>query len=49
VRLGHLDRELFELFLRTGVHLRFARRFLDAAQIDEVDIEAALQRARQPA
>ncbi|MBL0168287.1 MAG: GAF domain-containing protein [Propionivibrio sp.] len=49
VRLGHLDRELFELFLRTGVHLRFARCFLDATQIDEVDIEAALQRARQPA
>ena len=49
VRMGHLDRELFELFLRTSVYLRFARRFLEAAQIDEVDIEAALQRARQPA
>lgn len=49
VRMGHLDRELFELFLRTGVHLRFAQRFLDAPQIDEVNIEAALQRARQPA
>lgn len=49
VRIGHLDPDLFELFLRTGVHLRFAQRFLDAPQIDEVDIDAALQRARQPA
>jgi HD-GYP domain-containing protein (c-di-GMP phosphodiesterase class II) len=45
VRMGHLDRELFELFLRSGVHLRFAERFLDSNQIDAVDIEAALQRA----
>ena len=45
VRMGHLDRDLFELFLREGVHLRFAQRFLDARQIDEVDIEAALRRA----
>ena len=45
VRMGHLDRDLFELFLREGVHLRFAQRFLDARQIDAVDIEAALRRA----
>ena len=44
VRQGHLDRELFELFLRAGVHLRFARRFLDASQIDEVDVEETLRR-----
>ena len=45
VRMGHLDRNLFELFLRSGVHLRFAERFLDSNQIDAVDIETALQRA----
>lgn len=49
VRMGHLDRDLFELFLHTGVHLRFARRFLDEPQIDQVDIEVARQRARQRA
>jgi len=46
VRMGHLDYELFALFLRTDVHLRFAQRFLDPRQIDQVDVEAALQRAR---
>lgn len=46
VRMGHLDRDLFELFLRAGVHLRFAERFLDAQQIDAVDVEAALKQAR---
>ncbi|MFZ4538987.1 HD-GYP domain-containing protein [Propionivibrio sp.] len=46
VKMGHLDRDLFELFLRAGVHLRFAQRFLDAQQIDAVDIDAALKRAR---
>lgn len=47
VRQGHLDRELFELFLRQGVHLRFARRFLDPQQIDQVDIEEALGRVSE--
>lgn len=46
VHMGHLDLELFELFLRSGVHLRFAQRFLDASQIDEVDIEAVLKLVR---
>jgi HD-GYP domain-containing protein (c-di-GMP phosphodiesterase class II) len=45
VRMGHLDRDLFELFLRTGLHRSFAERFLDPAQIDEVDIEAVLARS----
>lgn len=34
----HVDREVFELFLRTGVYRQYAERFLPAQQIDEVDI-----------
>lgn len=45
VRQGHLDRDLFELFLRTEVHLRFARRFLEAEQVDGIDIESAIKRS----
>jgi HD-GYP domain-containing protein (c-di-GMP phosphodiesterase class II) len=46
VRKGHLDRDLFELFLRTDLHRRFAERFLDPGQIDEVDIESVLARSK---
>jgi HD-GYP domain-containing protein (c-di-GMP phosphodiesterase class II) len=38
----HIDDELFELFLRAGVYLDYARRFLRPEQIDEVDVEAVL-------
>jgi len=38
VQSNHVDRDIFELFLRSGVYLEFARRFLPAEQIDEVDI-----------
>ena len=38
----HIDPDLFELFLQSGVHLEYARRFLDDGQIDEVDIAAYL-------
>ncbi len=34
----HIDAELFGLFLRSGVHLDYARRFMQPEQIDEVDI-----------
>jgi len=34
----HLDPELFELFLTTGVYRTYAERFLDPAQIDGVDV-----------
>lgn len=39
----HIDAELFELFLRSGTHLRYAERFLRPEQIDEVDIEALVR------
>ena len=39
----HIDPDLFELFLQAGVYLDYARRFLDQAQIDEVDISVYLE------
>ncbi|WP_374536737.1 HD domain-containing phosphohydrolase [Chitinimonas taiwanensis] len=43
---AHIDAELFALFLRSGVHLDYARRFLRPEQIDVVDIEAYLTEGR---
>jgi HD-GYP domain-containing protein (c-di-GMP phosphodiesterase class II) len=39
---GHLDPDLFELFLRSGVHLEYGRKYLHPDQVDEVDIDAYL-------
>jgi len=39
---GHVDPELFELFLRSGVYLRYAERFLKPEQIDAVNIDEYL-------
>ena len=41
-RDGHIDPELFELFLRAGVYREYAEAHLRPEQIDEVDVEAAL-------
>ncbi len=38
----HIDAELFELFLRSGVYKIHAKRYLKPEQIDEVDVEAYL-------
>ncbi|WP_345974421.1 HD domain-containing phosphohydrolase [Sulfurimonas sp. HSL3-7] len=38
----HIDAELFELFLRSGVYRRYANEHLKKEQIDEVDIELYL-------
>ncbi len=35
---GHIDPDLFQLFVDSGVYLRYAREFLDEDQIDEVDL-----------
>lgn len=35
---NHIDPDLFELFVREGVYLEYARRFLKPEQIDEVDL-----------
>jgi HD-GYP domain-containing protein (c-di-GMP phosphodiesterase class II) len=36
---GHVDPDLFDIFIREKVYLRYAREFLDPEQIDEVDPE----------
>jgi hypothetical protein len=33
----HVDPDLFDLFIREKVYLRYAREFLEVEQIDEVD------------
>ncbi|MCB5197045.1 HD domain-containing phosphohydrolase [Deefgea salmonis] len=38
----HIDRELFQLFLTSGVYLKYAKQFMQAEQIDAVAIEAYL-------
>jgi len=39
---NHIDRDCFELFIRDKIYLRYARDFLPADQIDDVDIEKYL-------
>jgi len=34
---GHIDPDLFDIFVRKKVYLRYAQQFLDREQIDEVD------------
>jgi HD-GYP domain-containing protein (c-di-GMP phosphodiesterase class II) len=34
----HIDGDVFDLFLTSGVYLRYAERFLDRELIDEVEI-----------
>ncbi|MDX5445663.1 MAG: metal-dependent phosphohydrolase [Zoogloeaceae bacterium] len=39
----HLDPDLFRLFLESGTYRSYAERFLDASQLDEVDVPAMLE------
>jgi len=34
---GHIDPDLFDVFVRQKVYLRYAQKHLDPSQIDEVD------------
>ena len=43
----HIDPELFDLFLRSGVYREYADRFMKPEQIDRVDIEQYLGSARR--
>ena len=43
VQNDHVDIEVFELFLKSGVYLKYAQRFLPASQVDEVDISQYLR------
>jgi hypothetical protein len=40
---NHLDKDLFELFLTSGVYKRFAEEFMDPSQIDAVEIQQYLR------
>ena len=42
---AHIDPQLFALFLRSGIHRRYAERFMQPEQIDEVDEQAILEKA----
>jgi HD-GYP domain-containing protein (c-di-GMP phosphodiesterase class II) len=35
---GHIDPELFDIFVRSRVYERYAKEFMDPAQIDAVDV-----------
>jgi len=35
---GHVDPDLFDVFVRERVWIDYARKFLEPAQIDEVDL-----------
>jgi hypothetical protein len=39
---GHVDPDLFELFLTSGVYREYGRKYLQTEQLDEVDIAAYL-------
>ena len=43
VQNEHIDVEVFELFLKSGVYLSYAKRFLPEAQIDSVDVTQYLR------
>jgi HD-GYP domain-containing protein (c-di-GMP phosphodiesterase class II) len=37
---GHVDPDLFDVFVRKKVYLQYAEQFLDAQQIDEINERA---------
>ncbi len=34
---GHIDPDLFDVFVREKIYLKYARQFMDPAQVDEID------------
>ena len=46
---GHIDAELFELFLTSGAYMEYAEQFLRPEQIDKVDITQYLAKKPQQA
>jgi HD-GYP domain-containing protein (c-di-GMP phosphodiesterase class II) len=44
----HIDADLFDLFLESGVYLTYAEQFMDPSQIDKVDIDAYHSAKTQP-
>ena len=43
---GHIDPDIFDVFMRSRVWQRYGEQFLEPAQNDEVDIDAVLASAR---
>ncbi|MGD8959269.1 MAG: diguanylate cyclase, partial [Desulfobacteraceae bacterium] len=43
---GHIDAELFDLFLQSGVYRAYGERYLDPAQVDAVDLDVYLSAGR---
>ena len=39
---GHIDMDLFQLFLRSEIYLKYANIYLKKEQFDEVDINKYL-------
>ena len=35
---GHVDPDLFDIFVRERVYLRYALQFMESGQIDDVDV-----------
>ena len=44
---GHLDAEVFELFLKSGIHMAYAKKYLEPEQIDDVDVEEIIRSIRR--
>jgi len=44
----HIDCDLFDLFLTSGVYLKYAEKYLSKDQIDDVDISLYLSSDRMP-
>ena len=42
VKDGHLDKELFKIFLKSGLYLEYAKKYLQEEQIDEINIKEYL-------
>ena len=43
----HIDEELFDLFLQSGVYKEYAAKYLDPKQIDEVNINGYLSTLKE--
>ena len=43
VKDQHVDQDIFELFLTSGIYLKYAKKYLADAQIDTVDISKYIQ------
>ena len=45
---GHIDPDLFNLFLTSGIYRKYAEEHLRPEQLDDVDISAYIKTANDP-